>query len=273
MKRQMLLILIPMVILFGSCVSTKRFAQVVTESEVYHDTLKQAEHTIRKQQQTIDSLQKAITKAETEHANQLTAKNNDLANIEKQLASKEEALSELEKVIDIQQRAVYHLKQQVCDALKCFTPEELSVTVKNGKLYVSLSDKLLFPSGSDKVDERGKQAIEQLAEVLKESQMEIMVEGHTDTVPIHNKRSKDNWDLSVHRATSVTRLFTQNGIDPDRVIPAGRSKFLPVAQNTNETGRKLNRRTEIVLAPKLDKLWELTEKENIIEYPEKVSEY
>jgi len=102
-----------------------------------------------------------------------------------------------------------------------------------------------------------------LAAVLANSDLEIMVEGHTDPVPISTERNKDNWDLSAHRATSVTRIMTENGIPAERIIASGRGQFHPLASNETTTGRQLNRRTEIVLAPKLDKLWKLTEQEEI----------
>jgi chemotaxis protein MotB len=113
------------------------------------------------------------------------------------------------------------------------------------------------------VNKRGKEAIGMLAAVLRNSDLEVMVEGHTDPVPINTSRNPDNWDLSVHRATSVTRIFTENGIPAQRIIASGRGPFHPVAENETSEGRQMNRRTEIVLAPKLDKLWKLTEQEEI----------
>lgn len=175
------------------------------------------------------------------------------------LAEKEAKMAELEALVDAQKDAVMALHQEVCSALKCFTPEELTIDVREGKLYVSLSDQLLFDSGSDQVNKRGAEAIEALAQVLSNSDLEVMVEGHTDNVPIRTAKYKDNWDLSVHRASSVTRILTDKGIDPDRVIASGRGEHKPIASNDTPEGRKLNRRTELVLAPKLDKLWELTE--------------
>jgi len=188
---------------------------------------------------------------------------------EKTLSEEEQRMKEMKALIDEERNAIRNLKQEVCSALKCFTPDELQVEVRNGKLYVSMSDKLLFPSGSDVVNKRGVEAIGMLAHVLTNSNLEIMVEGHTDTVPINTVRNKDNWDLSVHRATSVTREFIKEGIPPQRIIASGESKFHPVAENETAEGRQLNRRTDIVLAPKLDKLWKLTEQEDLSEAKEK----
>ena len=100
-----------------------------------------------------------------------------------------------------------------------------------------------------------------LAAVLKNSDLEIMVEGHTDDVPINTSRNKDNWDLSAHRATSATRIMIDNGVAPQRLLATGRSEYHPLAENSTSEGRQTNRRTEIVLAPKLDKLWKLTEQD------------
>ncbi len=259
-----------LIVVIVSCVPTYRFSKIVSEDEIYFDTVQQLNNINKHQAQLIDSLNDALVSQQMSYSENIHEIEKKLAEKEKELERNRETLDELKKIVGLQQQAVYNLKQQVCDALKCFTPEELNVEVKNGKLYVSLSDKLLFPSGSDKVDHRGIDAISRLSGVLKESDMEIMIEGHTDTVPILNTRNKDNWDLSAHRATSVARLFSENGIRPDRLIAAGRSKYLPVSDNQSEVGRQLNRRTEIVLAPKLDKLWELTESDNLADYSENI---
>src|SRR2546427_12454225 len=126
------------------------------------------------------------------------------------ITDEQKKLQDLRALVDAERNAIKNLKQEVCSALKCFSPDELSIEIRNGKLYVSMSDKLLFPSGSDAVDKRGKEAIATLAAVLTKNPVEIIIEGHTDKVPISSARNKDNWDLSVHRATSVTRIFTED---------------------------------------------------------------
>ena len=125
-----------------------------------------------------------------------------------------------------------------------------------------MSDKLLFESGSAKVDKRGKEALAKLAEVLnKQTDIDVFIEGHTDTKPINTVQFKDNWDLSVIRATSVVRILTKDyKVNPLQIQPTGRGQYMPVADNATAEGRSLNRRTEIIMAPKLDKLMQLLQK-------------
>ena len=164
-----------------------------------------------------------------------------------ELDERAQTISQLQDMINEQREQVQSILASVRDA------EE------NGKIYVALSDKLLFRSGSAQVDKRGKEALAKLAEVLnKQSAVDVSIEGHTDTKPIHTARFEDNWDLSVIRATSVVRILTKEyGVNPLQIVPSGRGEFLPVADNDTEEGRSKNRRTEIIIAPKLDKLYHI----------------
>ena len=232
-----------------SCVSSRK----------YNDSL-----SARAELQTrYNVLETDFHKLEKDKSSPVVSEEERLIKEEASLKDREKKMQELGELVDAERMVIRDLKKEVCSALKCFTPDELSVDVREGKLYVSLSDKLLFPSGSDEVNKRGKEAISALAMVMINSQLEILVEGDTDNVPIKTVKNKDNWDLSVHRATSVTRLLTESGINPKRVIACGRGEYYPVSSNATEQGRRQNRRTEIVLAPKLDKLWQLTEEEDL----------
>lgn len=181
---------------------------------------------------------------------------------EAEINSKAATIAELEKMIKDQEQKVQDLLNNVEKALLGFDSDELTVTKKNGKVYVALSDKLLFQSGRANVDSRGKEALGKLAEVLnKQSDIDILIEGHTDSQPISTAQFKDNWDLSVIRATSVVRILTKEyKVSPLQIQPIGRAEFIPVADNETKEGRSKNRRTEIILAPRLDKLLEILKK-------------
>lgn len=240
-----IIFMVMITLLVNGCVSKKKYNDAVTSKfswEKKYNNLNADYRDLQKEKNRADATASQELK-DREHA----------------LLLEENRMKEMKAMIEAQRDAITNLKKEVCSALKCFTPDELSIEVRNGKLYVSLSDKLLFPSGSDQVNKRGTEAISMLAAVLANSDLEVMVEGHTDPIPINTARNKDNWDLSAHRATSVTRIFAENGIPESRIIAAGRGEFQPVADNSFEEGRQQNRRTEIVLAPKLDKLWKLTE--------------
>ena len=169
------------------------------------------------------------------------------------------AYPDLQEMMDAQNAKVQQILQSVKDALMGFSSDELSVREENGKIYVAMSDKLLFRSGSATVDERGKEALAKLAEVLnKQTDVDVNIEGHTDTKPIHTARFADNWDLSVIRATSVVRILTEEyHVSPLQIVPSGRGEYVPVADNDSAEGRSKNRRTEIIIAPKLDELLEI----------------
>ena len=179
------------------------------------------------------------------------------------LQKREARLKEVEEILRKRDEATNALKDKLQKALLGFQQSGLSVDIKNGKVYVSLTDKLLFPSGSIVIDDKGKQALKQLAAVLnKEMDINIAVEGHTDNKRIVNLgQIKDNWDLSVLRATSVSRYLTETEkIDPKRVTATGKGEFQPIdTANTPEALSK-NRRIEIVLTPKLDELYNLITK-------------
>ncbi|WP_240471735.1 OmpA family protein [Hymenobacter aerophilus] len=178
------------------------------------------------------------------------------------LRSKEERIAEMQRVLDQKEAAVKALRQKVGDALLGFNAQDLQVNVKNGKVYVSLSEQLLFKSGSTKVDPKGQEALKKLAAALKGNQdVNVLVEGHTDNVPVRGvvNGAKDNWDLSVLRATEITRILTEAGLSDSQVTPSGRAQYVPVAPNDTPANKALNRRTEIILTPKLDELFQILE--------------
>jgi len=152
---------------------------------------------------------------------------------------------------------VMNLKRSLAD----FNDEDISIEVKKGVVYVSISDRMLFQSGSYQISNRAEEVIGKISSIVNDHRdLDILVEGHTDNVPIANECMVDNWDLSVKRATSIVRLMQQKfGVEPQRMTAGGRSEYIP--KDTNETvmGRAVNRRTEIVILPQLDQFFELLE--------------
>jgi len=176
-----------------------------------------------------------------------------------ELNKREKTINDLQSLIDEQNAKVQTILNNVKNALMGFNSDELSVMEKDGKIYVAMSDKLLFESGSAKVDKRGEQALSKLAEVLtKQADIDVNIEGHTDNKPIKTTQFKDNWDLSVIRATSVVRILSEkHNVSSLQVYPSGRGEYMPISTNDTAEGRSKNRRTEIIISPKLDKLFEL----------------
>ena len=182
-----------------------------------------------------------------------------LRNQREALAERERTINDLRAIIQSQNDLVNNLLKQVTDALIGFSSDELTVQLRDGKVYIAMSDRLLFRSGSDQVERRGREALALLANVLiTQPDIDMFIEGHTDNVPIRTARFTDNWDLSVLRATSVVRILTtEYRVNPAQIIPSGRSQYFPVDDNSTTDGRARNRRTEIILSPKLDKLFEM----------------
>ncbi|MBR3857384.1 MAG: OmpA family protein [Bacteroidaceae bacterium] len=181
------------------------------------------------------------------------------------LKDREKTIAELQKMIDQQNKKVKDLLSSVKDALLGFSSDELTVREEGGKVYVAMSDKLLFESGKAIVNEQGRAALGKLAQVLnKQTDIDVYIEGHTDNVPIKTAVFQDNWDLSVIRATSVVRILTETyGVNPLQIQPCGRGEFKPVDVNTTPEGKARNRRTEIIMAPRLDKLFKMLEESKV----------
>lgn len=172
------------------------------------------------------------------------------------LDQREARVSELEDMLAVKEKTAQALKEKVAYALMGFEDKGLSVEQKNGRVYVNLEAKLLFDSGSDKVEKEGKNALIALAQAIESQEdISILVEGHTDTDKIGGGLPyKDNWDLSVMRATSVVRILTENGtVDPEILTAAGRSEYVPV----DKKNKSKNRRIEIILIPQLDELYDM----------------
>lgn len=246
-----------------SCVPKRKLHAAQNDAATLRADSAQLAGQIAQQQGTIGQLKQQIADLDkkVEDLNSQAGRlSSDAKSKQNQLNMTKEQLAKLETLMEQQRHAIQEIRQKMSDALVGFSSKDLSVSIKNGKVYVSLSENLLFPSGSAVVNPKGKDALSKLAQVLN-SNPEITVdcEGHTDSIPIHG-HYQDNWALSVARSTAIVRILTTDYmVDPTRVVASGHSSYEPVGSNSTADGRAQNRRTDIILTPKLDELFKLLE--------------
>jgi chemotaxis protein MotB len=244
---------------FSSCVSTKR----LKDSEATVSQLQLENAGKLNQLNDCNAKVKVLNDQKTSLLNENFLVTNDLKALSTEskmtIADQAKRLKRLQDMIQSQRDVMAKLKNSIADALMNYKTDELSVYIKDGNVYVSLAEKLLFKSGSDVVDTKGKEALKTLALVLNSTKdITVMIEGHTDNVPIKTKLFKDNWDLSTARATSIVRILTnENGFDSNRINASGRGEFHPVKENETAEGRAANRRTEVILSPDMKELYKL----------------
>ena len=193
---------------------------------------------------------------------ELEEKERKLLDSQNELELRSLRVAELEAIINRKDSMVTALKQKISKALIGLEGDGLTIEQRNGKVYISLEEDLLFASGKYEINQTGKQALDKLSDALSyQKDLEILVEGHTDSIPLSGRGLvKDNWDLSVMRATSVVKRLTSNtNLDPTQLIAAGRSEFVPISSNETSEGRGENRRIEMILSPNLDDLFKLLE--------------
>ena len=227
----------------GNVNETRR---LLTELQTAQENLQKKEDILRQLEMNLDSKKASLDELSFE------------------LEKRNARMAELEQILDAQKKIVQDLKNKVSEALLGFENKGLTVTMKNGKVYVSLDEKLLFKSASWEIDANGRNALKNLASVLeKNPDIQITIEGHTDNVPYNPSggQLKDNWDLSVKRATTVVRVLLEGSkINPNRLTAAGRSQYMPVDGRNTSDARQKNRRTDIVLTPDLTELYRLIDK-------------
>ena len=232
------------------------------QEELIKGNVKETKRLLKQLQATQEDLQKREDRLRELEKTQAAEKSN-LEALRYELDKRNTRLVELEKILFKKDSVVNALKDKVSSALLGFENNGLTITIKNGKVYVSLEEQLLFKTGSTVVDPKGVTALKDLARVLEQNpDINIMIEGHTDDVPYRSGGGpiKDNWDLSVKRATAIVRILLDDSkIDPKRFIAAGRGEFLPVDPAKTAEARQKNRRTEIILTPKLDELFRILE--------------
>lgn len=256
MKKYSIILLV--LVIVSSCVSKKKLhreeskvKKLQTDSVSTHSSLKDCNVKVADLEQEKIDIQRDLS-------NLSSSSQTTIANSKMTIAEQAKRLKDLQTLIQSQKDIMNKLKQTVADALVNFKPDELSVSIKDGKIYVSLQEKLLFKSGSAAVDPKGKEALKSLAAVLNStSNITVNIEGHTDNVPMKGKY-EDNWSLSTERATSIVRILTNDyKVDAHNVIAGGRSEFYPIADNATAEGKSKNRRTEIILSPDLSELFKL----------------
>lgn len=193
-----------------------------------------------------------------EKERKLALESDRLEKLQNELAQRSNQINELQGLIDAKEAQMQQLKNTISSALLNFEGKGLTVVQKDGKIYVSMENKLLFDSGSWAVGSEGKVAVEQLASVLsKNPDINVLIEGHTDNVPYIGTTITDNWDLSVKRATAIVRILQNKGVNPTQITAAGRSEYVMVGSNATPEGKAKNRRIEIILAPNLDEISKL----------------
>lgn len=265
-----ILTLVAVVTLFTSCVAKRYLKQSQMETATLREDSSRLAEKIISLQSNIASLQNNMTDLNAKIAalnnqnNQLgqqTAdQQNQLSKSKETLQQQQERMQHLQTLLEQQKMQSEALKNKMTEALKGFNSNDLSVYQKNGKVYVRLSENLLFPSGSAVVNPKGVDALSKLAAVLNlNTDVSVNIEGHTDSIPIRGK-FKDNWDLSSARANAIVRILVDNyKVDPVRVVASGHSYYDPIESNATPDGRAQNRRTEIILSPKLDEMYKLLE--------------
>ena len=258
--------LLACVLLLGSCVSKGKFLagenhinRLQADSAQTHSSLTDCNSKLTGAQNDNKGLRDRLNAVEGDLQNLSSSSQSTIAKSNMTIADQAKRLRDLQNLIQSQKDVMNKLRKSIVDALVNFKPDELSVYIKDGNVYVSLQEKLLFKSGSAVVDPKGREALSTLAAVLNVTpDVNVNIEGHTDTVPIKTEKFIDNWALSAGRATAIVRILTKDyGVDPHRIIESGRGEFKPVQSNSTPEGKTSNRRTEIILSPNLAPLYKL----------------
>ncbi|MDR1023482.1 MAG: OmpA family protein [Prevotellaceae bacterium] len=238
--------------------SRQEIRKLLEQIQQNQEALQQKENQLFDAEQTLNERTLSMQQLEAE----LNERGLSIQKLEDDLGERNRKLIALQQALFQKDSVAQALRKKVADALLGFEGKGLTVAMRDGKVYVSLDEKLVFASGSSTVDTRGVEAISSLAKVLEQNpDINVTIEGHTDDVPYKGTgQLQDNWDLSVKRATSVVRIMLRNrGIEQSRVTAAGRAEFMPLQTGKTPEARQANRRIEVILAPKLDEVFKLLE--------------
>lgn len=243
------------------------YSKAIAERDRLKQDLVAMEANIRNLQMSYDALEKNSNAALTDNAKknrelleQLEKENNRLNELRQQLDARSRRVDELEHLIASKDAAMKNLKDALSKALLDFEGKGLTIEQRDGKVYVSMENKLLFNSGSWAVGVEGRKAVQQLGQVLSQNpDINVLIEGHTDDVPYKSSGTiNDNWDLSTKRATAIVQILVENRqINPNNLTAAGRGEYAPISTNSTADGKARNRRIEVILTPKLDEVSKL----------------
>ncbi|MBE7640828.1 OmpA family protein [Salegentibacter sp. BLCTC] len=250
------------------------YAEATAERDRLKDELESARKNYAALKDSYDALEENSSAAIAENSRQnrellaeleekeqaLVAEQARLDKLQRDLDARSRRVDELESLIAAKDAKMNALKDAISKALTNFEGKGLTVEQRDGKVYVSMENKLLFSSGSWAVNAEGRQAVNQLGKVLAQNpDIAVLIEGHTDNVPYRGSGTlKDNWDLSTKRATSIVQILKENNnIDPQNLTAAGRGEYAPIATNDTAEGKAKNRRIEVILTPKLDEVTKL----------------
>ncbi|MEL6636345.1 MAG: OmpA family protein [Bacteroidota bacterium] len=256
MKNQCLFLLLAFGLSFFSC-KNKEAEQLKGEIQLKDDQITQLQQQVNHLQTTNGSLLDRMSDLSIVSKAGAESIQKSLESLSQQYDFIQNLTEKVQSKDSLNLALVMNLKRSLSDV----NDDDIQVEVRGGVVYVSISDKMLFRSGSAKLSSQARDVLSKIASVINDhEQLDVLVEGHTDDVPMSNSCMDDNWDLSVKRATSVVRTLANDYyVAPERMTAAGRSEYLPQADNDSESGRSLNRRTEIVITPKLDQFFKLLE--------------
>lgn len=265
-------------LLLGSCVSKKKYTAIQLSNQTLHGKLDEANRALNECNSRLASMETSNAHLKDQVAemsitnqallnnvgNMVTLSAKEASNLEKSLESikeKDLQIRTMQDALDKKDSITLALVVSLKSSLGNLNDTDVVVNVEKSVVFISLSDKMLFPSGSTTIGPRAKEVLGKVATVVNDKpQMEILVEGHTDNVPISRDCIKDNWDLSVLRATAITRVLTKDlGVDPARITAGGRGEYVPLVDNDTPEHRSTNRRTRIVILPKLDQFYNMIE--------------
>lgn len=279
MKKLMLMAL-PVAISLTSCVSSKKFKGLEGEFNAMKDRAEKCDFDLARAQRELDACQRDLKKNNDELTylrsqndrlvdnlgKMATLSHKEAVNLEKSLESikeKEMRITSLQQAMNRKDSITFALVSSLKGAIGNMADEDIQISVDKGVVFVNLSDKFLFRSGSYEINAKANEVLGKVAKIVEaKPDFEVLVEGHTDNVPYANGLLVDNWDLSVKRATALVRtLQKEYNIAPSRMTAAGRGEYVPVDDNSNPAGRAANRRTRILIMPKLDQFFGMIEAE------------